>query len=634
MQHTIIKRMMKVFFSIIKGGVFALVSIAFLYSCNPKASTEIEKDEQTVHVENIDFDLSMISIKGDVQPFSTEITIDTVDINKYIINLNLYTDFPTPLPRFQMDLKYPQNLIHSLWSSRTWSNLSFINLPSYARLQSDYSLVAALTRNSQNRITLGTYDQFESRFTQIDIQQIPDSLVFSFNFFNESVPDAEVLEYKAKIMVDLSDRQFSNTLREVAQWRLDQDTKKKVSKIDLSLQPVYSVWYPMDRNIPLENITYYFDSISSMGFRSILFDDAWQNVVRFEVDKDGKWDPSNITTVKEFMNKARESRMKIALWYSQPFIGAHKYIFEKFDERYLQYRTSSQPILDIRYPEVRQYITEMYTNIINEWQIDGIWFNYLNGYYPDEHIIITEDRGRDFVSVRKALDSLRIQMEYEMAYINPEISINQSYQAVGPLHTSNTKTINGFLGVTVLPEVREKMVNNRLMYGEYSPFMEVMGIHPKDPAIDLAKKFQSILFATPYVSYFSYTLPEDLQKTLRFWIRYWKSNTEYLLQSDFKAFNPVQRYTVIQAGNHAKNIIAFYDRVAPHDLGYFDFEVADIINSSDYPMVSVKGTPTGKIDYITYNHAGDYIGRGTLSFKRDIAQIEIPVGGYTRLIVK
>lgn len=625
---------MNKFTGIFKGGYIAVLLLAVLYACSPKATTEIEKTGNGPLIENIDFDLSMISIKGDIQPFDSEITIDTVDVNKYLINLNLYTDFPSPLPKFQLNIKYPQNMIHALWSARTWSNLSFINIPNYSRLQSDYSLVSALTSESKNRISMGTYDQFQSRFTQIDVQHIPDSLVFSFNFFNDAVPDAELLEYKTQILVDLSDKNYSNSVREISQWRLDKDEKKKVSKIDLSLQPVYSVWYPMDRNIPLENITYYFDSISSMGFRSILFDDAWQNVVRFQVDQDGMWDPSDITTVQEFMDKARESKMKVALWYAQPFIGAHRYVFEKFDGKYLQYRTSSQPTLDIRYPEVREYLTQMYTRIITEWSIDGIWFNYLNGYYPDEQIIITDDKGRDFVSVRKALDSLRTQMEYEMLYANPELSINQSYPAVGPLHTSNTRTINGFLGVTALQDVREKMVNNRLLYGEYSPFMEVMGIHPKDAPIDLARKFQSIIFATPYISYFSYTLPEELQKTLRFWIRYWKTNTEFLMESDFKAFNPVQRYPVIVGGNEKKNILVFYERVAPHDFGYFDFEQADVINSSSYPMVSIKGTPTGKVDYIVYDHKGDYITRGTLSFKREIAQLEIPTGGYARLIVK
>ncbi|MBN1926458.1 MAG: hypothetical protein JW798_11540, partial [Prolixibacteraceae bacterium] len=282
----------------------------------------------------------------------------------------------------------------------------------------------------------------------------------------------------------------------------------------------------------------------------------------------------------------------------------------------------------------RDYLSDMYTKVVAEWGVDAVLFDFLNGYYPDEHIIVTEDRGRDFVSVRKALDSLRLKMQYDLVYNNPEIEINQSYPAVGPLHTSNTKTINGFLGTTVLNDVREKLVNNRLLYGDYSPFMEVMGIHPRDPAVEVALKFQSILYGTPYVSFFSYTLPDDLRETINFWVKYWISNNTYLLESDFEAFYPVQRYSLLKAGNETKQIVTVYGRISYIDLGYFGFETADVINASDSPQISVYGTPTGKVDYIIYNYKGVYQSRGTLRFRRDIATVEVPLGGFARLIVK
>lgn len=619
---------------LLKKVIYIVFAIVVVYACSPKAITETEVEQEKSVVENIELNVDDIEILGDVQPFNTEIRIDTLDENKYIVNVILYTDFPSSLPKFKVNIKYPQSMIHSLWSSRTWSTESYINIANYARLQSDYNIVTALTNDSKNRLTIATFDDFGSRYTQIDVTQSKDSFLFSFNYFKDIVPDAELLEYKTQILVDLTDRNFSNAIRETSQWRLDQGDNSSITKIDLSMQPVYSVWYPMDRNIPLENITFYFDSISAMGFRSILFDDGWQNVIRFEVDSTGMWDPSKIEIVKEFIDKARESNMKVALWYTHPIIGSHNYVFKKFEGKYLQYRTSSQPILDIRYPDVRKYITEMYSKIISEWTIDGIWFNFFNGYYPDENIITLDDNGRDFVSVRKALDSLRLSMQYEMMSQNPDISINQSFPSVGPLHTSNNKTINGFLGTTVLGQVREKLVNNRLLYGEYSPFMEIMGIHPKDPAVDVAKKFQSVLFGTPYVSYFDYTMPDDVKETMKFWLQYWKSNAQYLMESDFKAFNPIQRYPVLLGGDELKQILVFYDRVEPFNLGYFNFEMADVINSSDYDFVSIKGQPTGRIDFIVYNYNGKYHDKGTLKFKRDIASIEIPQGGYARLIVK
>jgi alpha-galactosidase len=617
-----------------KGLFYTTILLIGIYACSSKALVEEETKISDVVTAIFTLDTNQFSLIGDIQPFHSEIKVDTLENNLFLLNLTLYTDFPSALPSFAFNIKYPKALINSLWSSRTWSSNSFINIPNYSRLQSDMSVVSGIAGNSQNMITLATFDNFKSRYTGIDVLRETDSLMFTFNFFKTSAPDAELLEFKVKILIDLREEQFSKSIRESFQWRLDQEDKTAITKVDNSLLPVYSLWYPMDRNIPLENITHYFDSISSMGFKSVLFDDGWQNVVRFDVKPTGEWDPSETSVVKEFMETAHSKNMKVALWYTKPFIGAHKYIYEKFEGKYLQYITSSQPILDIRYPEVRQYLSEVYTSVIADWGVDGVWFNFLNGYYPDEHIIVTEDIGRDFVSVRKSLDSLRIKMQYDISSANPEVSINQSYPAVGPLHTSNTKTINGFLGTTVLNDVREKLVNNRLMYGEYSPFMEVMGIHPKDPPVDVALKFQSILFGAPYISYFSYTLPENLRETLSFWIRYWKTNSQYLLESDFEAYDPVKRYTILRAGNETKQIVVFYARTEPFDLGYFNFEMADLINSSNYPFLSIKGKPTGKVDYIIQDFTGKYLSRGTLKFKREIAVLEVPIGGFARLIVK
>lgn len=617
-----------------KGLFYTIVLFIGIYACSPKVLVKEEIKTPSAMPELITLDSKQLSIVGDIQPFKSEIKIDTIDTNLLLLNLTLYTDFPSPLPSFQFNIKYPEIAINSLWSSRTWSSNSFINIPNYSRLQSDLSIVSGISAKDLNVLTVATFDDFKSKYTGIDVQRENDSLLFSFNFFKNTAPDAELLEFKVKILVDLRDKQFAKSIRNSFQWRLDQEKKSAITKVDNSLLPVYSLWYPMDRNIPLENITHYFDSISSMGFRSVLFDDGWQNVVRFDVKPNGEWDPSETSVVKEFMNKAKEKNMKVALWYSQPFIGSHKYVYQKFEGKYLQYITSSQPILDIRYPEVRNYLSNVYKDVVTDWGVDGIWFNFLNGYYPDEHIIVTEDKGRDFVSVRKSLDSLRLKMRSDILAADTNVSINQSYPVVGPLHTSNTKTINGFLGTTVLGEVREKLINNRLLYGEYSPFMEVMGIHPKDPAVDVALKFQSILFGAPYISYFSYTLPENLRETLSFWIKYWKSNTPYLLDGDFEVYDPVHRYTVVKAGNATKQIIDFYARTEPFDLGYFNFEIADLINSSDYPYLMIKGKPTGKVDYIIQDHTGKYVSRGTLKFKHDIAVLEVPVAGFARLIVK
>lgn len=610
-----------------------IILVFFLYSCGTSRVAEEFGALPEDQVSDFSLTVDKFKVVGDVQPFNTEIRLDTLEKNLYVLHLNLYTDFPSGLPKFKFQIKYPLSDLGILWSSRTWSSSSFISIPNYSRLQSDENIISGSTLNSNNRITLASTDPYKGRYTGIDISLEKDSLIFMFNYFDHTQPDVELLEYNTAILVDLRDQQFSKSIRQTSQWLIDKSGPSQVTKVETDLQPVYSLWYPLHKNIPLENITHYFDSISNMGFRSVLFDDGWQNVVRFDIDTMGYWDPSKTSIVTDFMDKVREKDMKISLWYSQPFVGAHRYIYDRFEGKYLQYITSSQPVLDIRYPEVREYLTNIYKDVVSGWKVDGIWFDFLNGYYPDEHIIATPDNGRDFVSVRKALDSLRQQLEQVLLIDNPKLSISQSFSTVGPLLASNTKSISGFLGTSALGQVREKMVNNRLMYGIYSPFIEVMGIHPKDPPADVARKFHSIIFAVPYVSYFSYTLPEEVRLTLNFWLEYWRSNLDYLTTGEFEAFYPVRRYPVVKSGNEKKQIIVFYEQSAPLNLGTFPFEMADVINSSESPVVSLKGYPEKKIDCMIYNHQGEYLSKGPLRFKNDVADIEIPQGGFARLII-
>ena len=104
-------------------------------------------------------------------------------------------------------------------------------------------------------------------------------------------------------------------------------------------------------------------------------------------------------------------------------------------------------------------------------------------------------------------------------------------------------------------------------------------------------------------------------------------------ESDFEAYDPVHRYTILKAGNEKANY-CLYARVESFDLQSFNFEMADLINSSDYPYLAVRGTPKGKVDYIIHDYSGKYLSRGSLKFKRGVAVLEVPIGGFARLIVK
>ena len=71
---------------------------------------------------------------------------------------------------------------------------------------------------------------------------------------------------------------------DASSWFLEDEFKEAVASVDTTNVPVFSTWYPMHRNIPLENITKELDSLKTFNFRSVLVDDGWQALVNMKID--------------------------------------------------------------------------------------------------------------------------------------------------------------------------------------------------------------------------------------------------------------------------------------------------------------------------------------------------------------
>lgn len=609
---------------------FILIFILITLSIPVKAQLFFtEQKSNSVH----QFSLTDIEVEGDIAPFKYQIELDSLQSNVYIVQVKFTTDYPSKLPVFKLNINYPKDLVDVLWSSRSWSSNSFITVPNYSRLQSDYNIVTALSRDNENRLTIATFDDFQGKYTAININYKYRYMQFSLGHFEKSLPESDLLNYTTTVILDYRNQPYSKSVRAVADWRIRKDRKYNVPTTDFKQMPVYSLWYPLHQNIPLESVTHYFDSIVAMGFRSVLIDDGWQNVVEFNVSPTGLWKPKDTEIVSGLIKKGHQDSLNVGLWMSKPFLGNQGIIASKFDGNFLQYRNASVPLLDVRYPDVRNYLLRVYSNILKEWDIDAIYFNFLNGYYPDEEVIVTQDNGRDFISVQSALDTLKSTIFNEVNLFKPNIDIKQTYPIVGPLNSSNSKTINGFLGTNILTSIREKVVNNRLLYGNKTPFMEVMGVHPEEPSRNIALKFQSMLYGLPYVSYYSYTIPDEIRKTLHFWVKYWKSNESYLFHSEFEAENPANHYPLLIAGNETKHIYCLYDHNFDVDLKNIDFENADIINSTKEQSINFKANVNGSFEYIIQDHTGEIIDSGYLRLRKNKKTVKVPEGGLMQLFV-
>ena len=582
------------------------------------------------------FNKSKIHLEGALSPFEATIDIQEQGLQKYILNIYLHSTSAATPPSFNISVKFPKDKIDQIWNSKTWSNKSFFSLPSYDRAAAGFSIISGLTINDQNQITFTCKDAYKSKFVSSNIREDKDSIVFSLGFFEDNPPLSNLQDYQAEILFDFRNIHFSEAIFDASKWFLADEFKMGVASVDTTNIPVYSTWYPMHRNIPLENITREIDSLRTFNFKSVLIDDGWQALVNMKVDTAYTYEEGSYKTMKLFKQKLQEMNLPLYLWYSIPFMGGNPVVLKKFEGKYIRYRAPRQMyVLDPRYPEVRKYLVSTYANFLSEWKFDGYWFDFLKGFYPKEGALIEQDAGRDFVSIELAVDTLYADMEARLKTIKPDIFMGQKFQVVGPNLVSYQSFLTGFVGVENCQVVREKMVNNRLLYGKFTPFMEVVAINQKENPEDVARKLQSVLFGNPYLSFYISTMPQEVKQTIRFWLDYWKKNYNVIFEGDFEPMQVSRFYPVVKVENPKKTIYMIYEDY-PINLPLSVNSVIDVINSKTTPEVHFQHSKAGlDCNYEIFNCKGSSTEKGVLKSKgKTSADFNVPVGGFIRITPK
>lgn len=579
------------------------------------------------------FNRSKIRIEGALSPFEASVDIKEQGLQKYIVSIYLHSTFASVPPAFNLTVKFPKDKINQIWNSKTWSNKSSFSIPSYDRAAAGFSIISGLTINDQNQITFACKDVYQAKFVSSNILEENDSVIFTLGFFEDNPPLSNLQDYQADVLVDFRNIHFSKAIYDASSWFLAEDFKTGSVRVDTTNVPVFSTWYQMHRNIPLENITRELDSLRTFNFKSILVDDGWQSLVNMKIDTAYSYEENSYKTMNLFRQKCQEMKLPLYLWYSLPFIGGNPAVMKKFDGKYIRYRAPRQMyVLDPRYAEVRKYLVSTYANFLEEWKFDGYWFDFLKGFYPNEGQVIDEDRGRDFVSIDLAVDTLYADMEARLKSINPHVFMGQKFPVVGPNLVSYQNFLTGFVGVdNTVQIIREKMVNNRLLYGKYTPFMEVVAVSPYDKPIDIARKLQAILFGNPYLSFYVTTLPQESKQTIRFWLDYWKKNYKTIVGGEFEPMQVSRFYPIIKVEDERKMIYMLYEDYTinlPISLN----KPIEVINSRVAGNVQFMLGKLGlQYNYEMFDCLGNSVEKGLLKSKKNTVDLTVPPAGYIRI---
>lgn len=176
---------------------------------------------------------------------------------------------------------------------------------------------------------------------------------------------------------------------------------------DAAREPVYSFWYSWHQDINASIVEEEAERAAKMGFDTIIVDDGWQtgdNNRGYAFCGDWAPEPGKFPDFPEHIRRVHAMGIKYMLWFSVPFVGKNTGCWNRFSDKLLCYDERQQAgVLDLRYPEVREYLLAVYLKAVREWDLDGLKLDFIDEFYIREGTPVWKE-GMDFRDIQEALD--------------------------------------------------------------------------------------------------------------------------------------------------------------------------------------------------------------------------------------
>lgn len=373
-------------------------------------------------------------------------------------------------------------------------------------------------------------------------------------------PQATINTYELTLRLDKRDVPYWQTLKEVAQWWEKMPAYKANISPDAARLPMYSTWYSFHQKLEPKAVEEQCRLAKSLGCETVIEDDGWQTLDSNRgYAYTGDWNPDRIPKMKAHVDKVHQLGMKFMLWYSVPFVGEKSKIYPKFVGKYLYYNKGWRAyVLDARFPEVRQYLIDKYVTALKEWGLDGFKLDFVDSFAPDATSEQQATDGRDFASTYDAVDKLLYDVMTQLRAIKPDIMIEFRQSYVGPLMRKYGNMFRAADAPNDALSNRVRTTDVHLLSGSTAVHSDMLMWNNNEKTETAALQFLNILFSVPQISVKIDELPADQKAMLGFWLSFWRSNRDVILDGNFLPENPDQNYPLISAINADKQLIAVY----------------------------------------------------------------------------
>ncbi len=483
-----------------------------------------------------------------------------------------------------------------------------------SRLAEWMPLHCLLSRDGRNRLNVTLSEVRLPVGIYTGIREETGELECTVEFFTQ--PTTPITEYQTIIRLDFRQLPYDQSVADSVRWWETACGYTPALSPERARMPMDSLWYSFHQELSAEEILEECALSRAMGMRTVIIDDGWQTADNSRgYDYCGDWQlcRAKIPDMQALVHRLHEMDMAVMLWYSVPFMGERSQNYHKFRDKMLH-----EGVLDPRYKEVREFLTDTYKRAVADWDLDGLKLDFIDAFTLGEEALKPDAR-RDYLSLEEAVDTLMQEVKRELTAIRPDILIEFRQAYVGPA----IRQYGNMLRVSDCPadalRNRQDILNLRLTSGRTAVHSDMLMWSPEESPEAAALQFASVLYGVPQISVRIKTLPPAHKQMLQFYMNFWMRYRETLLDGAISADSPEEYYSQARARLGRREVVSVYtDPVVACTAAE---TVA--VNVSPKKALYVKGAAGRR--YRVVNCLGEEIENGIIS--APLQEIVVPMSG-------
>ena len=497
-----------------------------------------------------------------------------------------------------------------------------------SRISIDAPVISLFGNDDENVLTFACSNAINKLELNARIREENDCFYCHVTLFSER--SAKIKEYQVQVRIDTAKKHFSSALKETASWWEGFADLKPAYVPAIAKTPLYSTWYQFHQDLDVDQLIEECKIAKRIGYESIIIDDGWQtNDSNRGYDYTGDWLPERLTNPKEFVRSVQGIGMKIGFWFAVPFCGKKSKAYQKFKGKFLTENHRWAPVLDPRFPEVREYLITIYKKALLEWNLDGLKLDFIDDFrlYPDT--VVSRTDGRDYSSINEAVDRLMTDIIDTLRSINSEVFIEFRQKYTGPAMRKYGNIFRAFdcPGDATMNRIRIADIN--MLAGTTAVHSDMVTWHKNEQLEIAALQLVNTLFGVPQISVRLKELHKDHLEMVSFYTSYWTKNKDILLDGEFIPRKPLANYPIQQVSKNDSLIVGLYDEYIVH-LEQAHKNI-DILNAQLATSIIIKVAKNmGQYQCKTYDCKGNLTSQNKLTLN-GLIEIKVPACGIVQL---